>query len=52
MWDDNGFEETPLISILSSILPIPYGSRWNETFGKPVIFQDRDTEKGTTWNES
>ena len=54
--DDNGFEEIPLISILSSILPIPYGSRWNETFEKPVIFQDRDTwkqgERGSSLNNA
>ena len=49
--DDNDFEEIPLISILSSSLPIPLGPRWNETFWKPVISQNRDTGKGPTSNK-
>ena len=51
VWDDNDLEEIPLLSILSSILPIPYGPLWNETFGITVISQNRDTGKGPTSNK-
>ena len=43
MRDDNGFFAVPLISVPSSILPIPSGPPWNEHFGKPGISQDRNT---------